>query len=383
LAEGTAGFFITEGGNTKRLLLVTARHVIFTPDKSENNHFERKNNSQPRYNVMLFSDGLFNKHLESIQAEIEGKVLIAQFQERRIKVIEGKDDPAANKEHQMAQVELGEMREAMELLNTFYQDVSTRWATSESRVLGHVILSPPINVGVGSEGYTEDWAIIEIDASKVNTSNFNGNVNLGTHISVDEFTRMIDPNPRNVHSFTYPSDRLLMLKGTIPDEKMRHTTALDENNDPCLMVIKHGNTSGLTVGRANNIYSYVRNYYDGANVKTSKEWAISPFDSKSGAFSVTRVLSLLTASDASAASSLAVLAPHLPPTSPTPRPSASSSGACTTKEYASPTSTRSSPPRRFHHIDSTKFSNFSSPATTSLLLPFRCSYLTICDEIIL
>jgi hypothetical protein len=93
------------------------------------------------------------------------------------------------------------------------------------------------------------------------------------------------PNPRNAHSFTYPNDRLLMLKGTSPDEEMRHPTALDQNNDPCLMVIKRGNTTGLTVGRANNIYSYVRNYYDGAKAETSKEWAIFPFDSKSGAFS--------------------------------------------------------------------------------------------------
>jgi hypothetical protein len=46
-AGGSVGFFITEGGNTKRLL-VTARHVVFMlPDKSKNTHFERKNNSQP------------------------------------------------------------------------------------------------------------------------------------------------------------------------------------------------------------------------------------------------------------------------------------------------------------------------------------------------
>ena len=35
-AEGTRGFFISEGGNTKRVLLVTARHVIFAPNKTQN-----------------------------------------------------------------------------------------------------------------------------------------------------------------------------------------------------------------------------------------------------------------------------------------------------------------------------------------------------------
>jgi hypothetical protein len=97
-----------------------------------------------------------SKYLKSIQAEIGGKALISQYQEQGIRVIEGKNDLAANKERQKAQVELDEAREAIEQLNTFYQGVSTRWATSESRVLGHVILSPRINIGVGSEGYTED-----------------------------------------------------------------------------------------------------------------------------------------------------------------------------------------------------------------------------------
>ena len=95
----------------------------------------------------------------------------------------------------------------MKQLNNFYQDVLTRWATPESRVLGQVILSPPIGVGVGSssDGYTEDWAIIEIDASKVDANNFNGNViDLGTRIPADEFTRMMCPKAQNAHSFTYP-----------------------------------------------------------------------------------------------------------------------------------------------------------------------------------
>jgi hypothetical protein len=134
---------------------------------------------------------------------------------------------------------LDEASEAMEQLNTFYQDVSTRWANLESRVLGHVILSPPINVGVGSssEGYTEDWAIIETDASKVDASNFNGNaIDLGTRISANDFTCMMHSNPRNAHSFTHPGDHLLVLNGTIPDREMRHPTPLDQNNDPCLTV---------------------------------------------------------------------------------------------------------------------------------------------------
>jgi hypothetical protein len=287
-AEGTAGFFIAEGGNNKRLLLVTARHVVFTPGKNDNKHFERKNESQRRHNVALFGFATFDNYLESIQAEIGGKAIIAKHQEGRIKAAEGKNNAAANKERQKAQAELDEANEAIEELSTFYHNISTHWATLASRVLGHVILSPPIKLGIGSssEGYTEDWAVIEIDASKIDADNFDGNViDLGTRIAPDKLTRMMHPNPRNAPSFTYPDDRLLRLRGTIPDEEMRHPTALDQNNEPCLIVIKRGNTTGLTVGRANNICSYTRIYFSDSKAETSKEWAILPFDSKSGAFS--------------------------------------------------------------------------------------------------
>jgi hypothetical protein len=66
---------------------------------------------------------------------------------------------------------------------------------------------------------------------------------------------------------------------------MRRPTTLDKNDDPCLMVIKRGNTTGLTIGRANDVCSYSRNYYYDDSPKTSKEWAILAFDSKSGPFS--------------------------------------------------------------------------------------------------
>ncbi len=49
--------------------------------------------------------------------------------------------------------------------------------------------------------------------------------------------------------------------------------------------MKRGNTTGLTVGRANDILSYVRNYYDNGDTQTSKEWAIFSYDNKSGPFS--------------------------------------------------------------------------------------------------
>ncbi|EJD02803.1 uncharacterized protein FOMMEDRAFT_156149 [Fomitiporia mediterranea MF3/22] len=286
-AEGTGGFFIAEGDN-KRLLLVTARHVVFPPDKSKNKLFEHKDDSQPRHNVTLFGDAAFERYLKSIQAEIEGKEFYVNYYGRCIREKEeeeGEDSPAAKEKRTKYQAEIDKMKKAKEALNAFYQDVSTQWNTPESRILGHVILSPPIGVGVGSECYTEDWAVIEIDPSKIDKSNFNGNaIYLG---AFEKFIHMlhVDFGLNSASSFEYPFDSLLKLHGTIPDEEMRYRTALDHDGLPCLMAIKRGISTGLTVGRANNIFSYVRNYSDHDNPKTSKEWAILPRNSKSGAFS--------------------------------------------------------------------------------------------------
>ncbi|KAJ7705163.1 hypothetical protein B0H14DRAFT_2647405 [Mycena olivaceomarginata] len=73
----------SHSSNTTRTLLVTARHVVFTPDKNENTQFERKNSSQRRYDVPLFGDAVFNKYLKYIETEIGSKALISQHQEGR------------------------------------------------------------------------------------------------------------------------------------------------------------------------------------------------------------------------------------------------------------------------------------------------------------
>ena len=166
------------------------------------------------------------------------------------------------------------------MLETFYQDVLKDWATQERRILGHVILAPPINSG---NRYTEDWAIIEIDSSKVNASNFESNaIDLGTNIPPHKFLSMICANLPDF-PFEYPiDDHLLRLEDTIPYGEMCHSTVYDV---PYLMVIKCGGTTGLTIGCANNLCSYARHNYNDDQAKTVKEWAILSFDSKSGAFS--------------------------------------------------------------------------------------------------
>ena len=283
-AEGTGGFFLNEGSDSKRLLLVTARHVVFPPNEENNGLFEHKSDSQ-RHNVLVLSDASFKKHLVSIKAEIDRQMFNIQYQKDHIAHLAEMNDESAEKERKHAQGLLDKARESVAALAAFYRELSVNWATEQSRILGHVVFSPPIVVGAGTEQYTQDVAVIEIDASKI-PSSFPGNaIDLGTKFSPADLMCMMRSNTRNTLGFKYPFGRLLSLQGTITDDEMRRPTKYDQNNDPCILVLKRGGTTGLTVGRANNVFSYVRNYF-GDNVSgVSKEWAILPFDNKSGAFS--------------------------------------------------------------------------------------------------
>lgn len=58
------------------------------------------------------------------------------------------------------------VKKAMEVLYTFYND-----AIYASRVLGHVILSPPIYLG-GAERYMKNYAIVKVDKDKIDRTKF-------------------------------------------------------------------------------------------------------------------------------------------------------------------------------------------------------------------
>jgi len=158
-------------------------------------------------------------------------------------------------------------------------------------------LSPPIDRNVGDSGFTKDWAVVKVDPSKIDSTNFVGNViDLGIDIPVNEFTSWMYPQPANPPSFDYPGDRFHKFSGFIPDEDMWKTNSKtrDHDNDPVIMVMKRGHASGLTVGRLNTIRSFTRYYLedefgtlsreDEVGIM-SKEVAVLSRNSESGPFS--------------------------------------------------------------------------------------------------
>ena len=182
----------------------STRH--FMSDKNKIEHIKHKNDSQRRYNVMLFSNVAFNKYLESTRAEIRGKALTAEYHEENIRAVEGEDDTAANKERE-------EAWKAME------RPLSS---TRMFRLTG-----PPQRVVLEA---TTSSLLPPTSASAGNVLQKTGRSSKSTPLSRRErFQRQCRPDPhptRVVHSYDRPQSFgyldacLLRLKATTPDEQL-------------------------------------------------------------------------------------------------------------------------------------------------------------------
>ncbi|KAF7776688.1 hypothetical protein Agabi119p4_5081 [Agaricus bisporus var. burnettii] len=287
--EGTGGFFFTDSNHPGKLFLITARHVLFHPDYTSKVRYEKRSNSQAAKNVFLLGDDALKMRINNIHTEIGRKNIILEQLVERLQNFEGQYDEETEEERTIILRLQGEAKQAIAALEQLLHNVTRDWDSPAGRTIGHTVFSPPLGFGVGPNQYTEDWAVVEINRSCIDSTNFVGNcIDLGTSVPVDEFTTWMFPSRANPTSFKYPGDRFLRFFGTIPDSEMGRPDGrtLDQDNNPVIMVIKRGGASDLTVGRLNSIRSVIRFYFKGVPGSSTREVAVFPRNSKSGAFSM-------------------------------------------------------------------------------------------------
>ena len=173
-AQGTGGLYLAEGGKSKNVLLLTARHVVFPPPHA---NYVFKKFRTPRHNVLLLGTKAFSDLDKSIQIRIEEHRGMAGIYKRQILKSHASGSTEKQKVYQTLLVEADQ---AMGALLKLHDEVTTKWRQPSQRVIGHVVRSPPIAFSVGIEGFTQDYAIVELDMSKFKQA-FRGNViDLGT-----------------------------------------------------------------------------------------------------------------------------------------------------------------------------------------------------------
>ena len=286
---GTAAFFFSVTHHPGKLFLLTARHVLFHPDDEPNELYVYRGIGDKKRDVLLLGDEGFEQRVKLIESQIEDRVTMIDYHHRRMNATDKMaDKEGAEKERRDAAYQLEKENDSKVALEEFLVEVKRDWGEKGNRVIGHVVLSPPIRFNVGNRGHTQDWAVIEIDTSKVDETNFLRNcIDLDPSIDVTTFTKWMYPHLTSPHSFTYPENRLLDIFGTLSDKEMQKPDPkfVDQHQDPVIMVVKNGANSGVTVGRLNTIASFIRLYFTGKPGDWSREVAVLPRDSKSGPFS--------------------------------------------------------------------------------------------------
>ncbi|RPD77947.1 hypothetical protein L226DRAFT_611127 [Lentinus tigrinus ALCF2SS1-7] len=285
--EGTGGFYLAEGGDSKRVFLVTARHVVFPPELGLNEDYERtgEDPSAPRHNVVLLGLKTYEDTLNFIHEEIGRHGWTRDYLTHKLAALRNEDDQQAELIRQRFESE-----RAVTRLTEFEGEMENWGPDLSLRILGHVVRAPPIVVGYGPEQYTQDFAIIELDSSKFDSKSFKGNViNMSTQTKLFEYIRMMPPRwgerIETEDREHIPVDDLRKLEGVISDKELRNPPVFTRYGERCFAVVKdRGTVTGMTFGRASGVMSFVREYLDNDETRTSKEWAVLPHSHKAGPF---------------------------------------------------------------------------------------------------
>ena len=171
-------------------MLITARHVLFAPDEPNIDYTCTNTSTSPRRNVLLLSPHALDNLIKSIEEKILSHRYNIDLYERQIAQLQQEiaggdkgdeddpdDDPAKQLKSAQSRVQsrLEDAIDAIESLEKFHDQVKKDWSDPSQRVLGHVVGSPPITLGASTQGFTEDYAVVALDRSKIEKA-FKGNV---------------------------------------------------------------------------------------------------------------------------------------------------------------------------------------------------------------
>src|SRR3984957_15812339 len=163
---------------------------------------------QAKKKVMFMGEAAFKVRCEAIESASGAKELILEHLTRRLAdAHEMEDEEEATAEREEVEPEMKKAKRAIAALKKFLADVTRDWTVEENRVIGHVTLSPPITLNYGNDGFTDDWAVVQIESSMIAKFNLVDNAIDLDSVDVDELTAWMYPHPANLTSFEYPTNR--------------------------------------------------------------------------------------------------------------------------------------------------------------------------------
>jgi hypothetical protein len=161
-AQGTMALYLAEGGDSDRLLGLTCRHVLFGSTEANVDYARRA----PRKDVLLLGTRAFDSLVNSIKIRIGRHGISGKRYRKQIEGFEAReagtnaaDVEKARADRIKTQGLLDDANKAMEQLGKLHDRVKKDWSQLDKRVIGHILRSPAISLGVSPQRFTEDWGI--------------------------------------------------------------------------------------------------------------------------------------------------------------------------------------------------------------------------------
>ncbi|KAL5536327.1 hypothetical protein ACEPAF_148 [Sanghuangporus sanghuang] len=282
--QGSVAFFFhmnkdRHGNASNKVLGVSNCHVL---RKDTSVPYLFKGAGAPPQHVRLAGFHRFQRGLDEIKAAIADTLArgIVALEEKLS--IEDEEEAQEALEALVAkQALLAKTEKDIAVLENFYKEVNGKWADIARRTIGHVDWAPEISVDVGGRSYTKDIGTFEVDAERFRAQ-FKGNVvDLGAKYTSQQLVDKFYPHSNGRTVFKFPANRQLRINGCVTRELLANPDTFDSNGEPCIVVMKDGNTTDLTVGRYAGLEAYT---CDDLGVE-SVELAIYNYDKQSGPFS--------------------------------------------------------------------------------------------------
>ena len=172
--EGTGALYLHLNSRAKDIALLTCAHVIHPPSIfPTNKSMTHTKRSQAKEGIIALGAGGYTRVITGMMAEIAQLTTDIEVWNRQLQ----RALPAAR--HRALTAEVAMATERIDHLNMLHSQVTKFRSTPDLRAIGWVLHSSPIQVSVQPLGYTEDWALIQLDPGMIDESFLGNKVFIG------------------------------------------------------------------------------------------------------------------------------------------------------------------------------------------------------------
>ncbi|KAL4251294.1 hypothetical protein ABKN59_006725 [Abortiporus biennis] len=231
--EGTSALYFRLSNDNDHVAVLTCAHVARPPPVYPNTGMTRKNNNQPREEIVALGTMGFDNAIKAMLAKIGDNLQSIDAWSKALTrlgdPVDGEDLEVTEKRAEylgLVETATKEIKKVKEL----HAEVTENYSTLDQRTIGFVLHSEKIEVSAAPCGFTRDWALIELYKNKIDWATFRGNkVWVGGNLSIADYGNTMFPDARDSKDYSYPEDGLLQVNGVVQATEMHNPEHLDVN----------------------------------------------------------------------------------------------------------------------------------------------------------